>query len=264
MNVNGWDGGMAPGWLAAAAVIFWLAGTVKGIVGLGLPTVAMALLAMLMAPAQAAALLIVPSLITNIWQMRPWPAVGTLVRRLGGMQCGICVGTWLCAWWLGTPAGAWSRLALGIALAVYGAWGLMGARWAVAVPLRVQGWLGPLVGLVTGAVAAATGVFVVPAVPYLQALGLQRDALVQAMGLSFTVSTLALAIGLAFNASYPAAMVGLSGLMLLPALLGMVCGQRLRQRMSPLWFRRCLMLGLLALGVGMVADVLAWHGFASR
>ena len=90
MDVNGWDG-----WLVAAAAIFWLAGTVKGVVGLGLPTVAMALLAMLMTPAQAAALLIVPSLITNVWQMRPWPAVGALLRRLGGMQCGICVGTWL-------------------------------------------------------------------------------------------------------------------------------------------------------------------------
>ena len=56
-------------------------------------------------------------------------------------------------------------------------------------------------GAATGAITAATGVFVVPAVPYLQTLGLQRDALVQAMGLCFTVSTLALGAGLASQAS---------------------------------------------------------------
>ncbi|WP_238530127.1 TSUP family transporter [Alicycliphilus denitrificans] len=87
---------------------------------------------------------------------------------------------------------------------------------------------------------------------YLQSLGLQRDAFVQAMGLSFSVSTLALAVGLAGNASLPGAMLGWSVLMLAPALLGMALGGWLRRRLSPLWFRRCLMAGLLALGGHMV------------
>ena len=67
---------------------------------------------------------------------------------------------------------------------------------------------------------AATGVFVIPAVPYLQAQGLQRDELIQAMGISFTVSTLALALGLYFNARYSEASLGASVLTLLPALAG--------------------------------------------
>ena len=57
-------------WFAAA--VFLVAGTVKGVVGLGLPTIAMALLVLMMSPAEAAALLIVPSLVTNVWQIRPW------------------------------------------------------------------------------------------------------------------------------------------------------------------------------------------------
>ena len=59
-------------WLFSA-LVFTAAGVVKGVVGLGLPTLAMALLALAMAPAQAAALLVLPSLVTNVWQMRPWP-----------------------------------------------------------------------------------------------------------------------------------------------------------------------------------------------
>lgn len=260
--VTGLFGAHSWAWLAGAGAVFLMAGGVKGIVGLGLPTVSMALLAMLMAPAEAAALLVVPSLITNVWQLRPWASVLPLLRRLGGMQLGICAGTWLGAWVLGAPAGAWSRALLGGALIAYGCWGLVGAR--LSVPPRAERWLSPVVGFATGWVTAATGVFVVPAVPYLQALALQRDALVQAMGICFTVSTIALAGGLALNASYPASALVLSAWMLLPALLGMALGTRIRQRLSAVWFRRCLMVGLLALGIYMVADALAWHGFASH
>ena len=54
--------------------------------------------------------------------------------------------------------------------------------------------LGPIVGAITGLITAATGVFVIPAVPFLQGIGLEKEELVQALGLSFTVSTLALAV----------------------------------------------------------------------
>jgi hypothetical protein len=55
------------------------------------------------------------------------------------------------------------------------------------------------VGAITGLTTAATGVFVIPAVPYLQAIGFEKEELVQALGLSFTVSTMALAFNVAFE-----------------------------------------------------------------
>ncbi len=234
-----------------AALVFVLAGLVKGVVGLGLPTVSMALLALWMPPAQAAALLIVPSLATNLWQMRPWRGVPALLRQHAGLQIGICAGTWAGAWWFGAPQGPGARAALGAALAAYAGWSLAGARLP-PVPGRHRRWLGCVVGAATGAITAATGVFVVPAVPYLQALGLQRDALVQAMGLCFTVSTLALGAGLASQASLPPPVLAGSLVLLLPAIAGMALGSRLRSRLSPDAFRKCLMAGLLALGLGML------------
>lgn len=239
-----------PPWLVLATAIFLLAGLVKGVVGLGLPTVAMGLLALRLPPAEAAALLVVPSLVTNAWQMRPWRTLAPLARQQAGLLLGICAGTWLGAWLLGAPAGDWARMALGVALIAYALWSLAGM--VLLVPPRMRRWLGPVAGTATGLVTAVTGVFVVPAVPYLQALGLQRDAFVQAMGLSFSVSTVALAVGLAGNAGFTGAAMGWSLLMLVPALLGMSLGGRLRRYLSPLWFRRCLMVGLLLLGGHMV------------
>jgi uncharacterized protein len=77
--------------LAAITAIFVLAGFVKGVIGLGLPTVAMGLLALVMTPAQAAALLVVPSFLTNVWQAMG-PELTPLVRRLWPMLLGICAG----------------------------------------------------------------------------------------------------------------------------------------------------------------------------
>lgn len=233
------------------AAIFVLAGLVKGVVGLGLPTISMALLALFMAPAEAAALLIVPSLVTNVWQIRPWVTLRPLLKRLSSMQLGVCLGTLAGAWVLGAPAGAWAMVSLGVTLVGYSIWGLAGAKFSVRPP--AEKWLGPVVGALTGLVTAATGVFVIPAVPYLQALGLKRDELIQAMGISFTVSTLALAMGLFFNARYPATTLGSSILMLLPALGGMYVGQILRQGLAPEIFRKCFLGSLIALGIHMIA-----------
>lgn len=236
--------------LVAASVIFLLAGLVKGVIGLGLPTLSMAMLALWMRPVEAAALLIVPSLVTNVWQLRPWPSLWPLLRRLTGLQVGIVVGTLGGAMVFGAPAGNWSRFLLGGALVAYATWGLAGRT--VRIGPRAKRWLGPLAGAITGMVTALTGVFVVPAVPYLQALGLQRDALIQAMGLSFTTATVALAIGLVATGGYAANDLTQSVAMLLPALLGMSVGQWLRERLPLVAFRRCFFLGLGLLGIYML------------
>jgi uncharacterized membrane protein YfcA len=110
-----------------------------------------------------------------------------------------------------------------------------------------------VVGCATGVVTAATGVFVIPAVPYLGGLGLARDALVQALGLAFTASTCALAASLLLAGEIPAGAAGASLYALAPALLGMWFGQALRTRIRPAVFRRCFFVGVTGLGLHLMA-----------
>ena len=132
-------------------LIFIAAGLVKGVTGMGLPTVAMGLLGLLMPPQAAAALLVLPSLLTNLWQLLAGPALAQIVRRLWLMMTGIIIGTL-----------AGSSLLIGL-----------NPRW--------------------------------------------------------------------------------SALALLPALLGMWLGQRIRSRLSPQRFRQGFLLFLLALGIDLIA-----------
>lgn len=231
---------------AIVAATFLLAGLVKGVIGLGLPTVAVGLLSLVMPPAQAAAILVVPSLVTNLWQLAAGPALRPLAARLWTMMLGVVAGTLAGGHVLTGDRPGLAVQALGVALLLYAASGL--AAFRLAVPRRAEPWLSPLVGLATGLVTGATGVFVIPAVPYLQALGMERDELVQALGLSFTVSTLALAGSLLNGGALAAEVAGVSALAVLPALAGMWAGQRLRGRIAPRTFRLCFFWGLLALG----------------
>ena len=232
-------------WLLAAAT-FLLAGVVKGVIGMGLPTVALGLLAIVLPPVEAAALLVVPSLVTNVWQLLAGPRFAMLARRLWTMMAGVVLGTIAGAGILAGDTAAVASVGLGIALAVYATVGLAGLRLAVA--RRHEVWLAPLVGMTTGLVAGATGVFVIPAVPYLQAIGLEKEELIQALGLSFTVSTLALAAGLLRVDAWHTGSAWMSLLALVPALVGMHLGQMLRQRIAPPTFRRVFFAGLLLLG----------------
>jgi uncharacterized membrane protein YfcA len=229
---------------------FAIAGTVKGVIGLGLPTVAMGLLGLAMAPAQAAALLIIPATLTNLWQLAFGGHLQALVKRLWPMLLAIFLGSGIGTSWIGMAGGHWVVRGLGAALLLYALSGL----WLP--PLRVshrhEAWLGPLCGAITGIITAATGVFVIPAVPYLQALGLRRDELVQALGLAFTVSTLALAAGLLWRGALGGGELSASLLALIPALLGMWLGQWLRLRISAVLFKRVFFIGLGALGAHLL------------
>jgi len=240
------------GWALSALVMgtFLLAGTVKGVIGLGLPTVAMGLLGLAMLPAQAAALLIIPSTVTNLWQLAFGGHLQPLIKRLWPVLLMVAIGTALGSVALGMSGGQGMTRALGAALLLYALTGLFMPSFRV--PSRYEVWLGPLCGLITGVITSATGVFVIPAVAYLQALGLERNQLVQALGLSFTVSTLALAGVLFCNGALGSNELGTSLLALIPALLGMWLGQFLRQRISAQTFKRVFFVGMGALGLHLV------------
>ena len=232
------------------SLIFFAAGIVKGVLGMGLPTFAMGLLGLLMPVPQAAGLLTWPSLVTNVWQAALGGAWRTLLARLWPLQVGIVAGVVVAAWLplQGDEAG---RRLLGGCLLAYGVSGLAGWRPRAPTP-RIQSLAAPFVGAITGVITGLTGVFVLPAVPWLQSLQLDRHQLSQALGLSFTTSTLALAGLLAARGQLGWGASVQSALVLLPALLGMVVGQKLREGMSEAVFRRCFFGGLVVLGAWLV------------
>ena len=141
------------------ATTFFLAGTVKGVVGMGLPTVCLALLTVVLDMPSAMALMLVPSLVTNLWQ-----------GLVGGELRIVIASCWrflLPATVLVIPAGMLLRSAdlellsalLGVVLVLYGAINLAGFRFELEP--QQKRWAGPLFGALNGVLTGLTGSFVV-------------------------------------------------------------------------------------------------------
>lgn len=231
-------------------IVFLIAGWVKGVVGMGLPTVAMGALGLVMAPVEAASLLIIPSLVTNVWQFAAGGSKRKVCRRLASMLLFVCLGTGISITFLTSGTSHWASMALGAALALYALVALLLPPFVVAS--HSEKILSPVIGLITGLITGATGVFVIPAVPYISALGFSRDELVQALGLSFTVSTLALAIGLGAHQQFSSISITTSLIAVVPAMIGMQIGQYTRTNIEAKKFRFWFLVCLCLLGVYMV------------
>ena len=235
----------------AIVTTFLLAGTVKGVIGLGLPTVSLALLTVAIDLTSAMALLLVPSLVTNLWQALIGGHLKAALQRIWPFLAVATLTVWLGALALTRVELALLSALLGALLVVYAALSLAGLRLTVS-PAR-EAWLGPLAGTANGILTGMTGSFVVPGVLYLQAIELSRDILIQAMGLLFTASTLALAVALGGNDLLTPELATWSAAAVLPAILGMALGQRVRRGLSEERFRRVFFVALLVLGAYIIA-----------
>jgi len=231
--------------LIAAAFLF--AGFVKGVIGLGLPTVSMGLLAVTMPPSHALAIVIVPAIITNIWQTFVGPYLRDIIRRLWPLMVGTVIGIWLNADMLTGPYARYGTIVLGVLLVIYAIVGL--SQFSFKVARRDEKSVGGIVGLITGVVSAATGVQVLPSMPFMQAIGMEKDELVQALGVFFTVATVALAFNLT-SAGLLSAATALPGAVAMAAsFAGMFIGQAVRSRMHPDAFRRWFLIAMILLGL---------------
>lgn len=240
-----------PDILAAIAAVFLFAGGVKGLIGLGLPTICLGVLTVLLDLTTAMALLTLPAAATNLWQAAVGGNGRMILRRLWPFMLAATVTVWIGALALTRVDLALLSALLGAVLVVYAGLSLGGMRFAI--PARAEGWAGPLLGSVNGVLTGMTGSFVVPGVMYLQAIGLGRDALVQAMGFLFCVSALALAAALGGSGLFPREVGMVSAAALIPAFAGMAIGQVLRRRLSEERFRRIFFVGILALGAYIFA-----------
>jgi uncharacterized protein len=229
------------------AAVLTLAGFIKGVIGLGLPTVSVGLLAVSMPPAHALAIVIAPAIATNIWQTFAGAHLRDIFRRLWPMLAGTAIGIWSGAGLTTGPYARYGGIILGVLLVIYALISLIKVQFSVAP--GQEKWVGGMVGLLTGVISAATGVQVIPSMPFMQAIGMEKDELVQALGVYFTTATLALAFNLS-HAGLVNASTALPGMVAMgAAFAGMFIGQGLRTRLKPDAFRRWFLIAMLLLGI---------------
>ena len=187
-----------------------------------------------------------PTVATNVWQGAGGKHTRELIVRFWPALAAIVPGVWAGSHLIGALAPGEAERGLGVALMLYAVLTLArrGGRYAPRRERTVTLIAGSANGLITG----ATGVLTIPMVPYMEALAIERDALVQLMAMVFCTSALSLALTLAETGRYDESLRNLSLWAVGPALAGVFAGKRLRARMSAERFRKWLLVALAGVG----------------
>lgn len=243
--------------MADILLVFLIAGLVKGLAGFGLPTVSIALLALVRPLPEAMALMLVPSLATNMWQALAGGTLRVVAPRIGAFLLCAAAATFVAAGLLARADAVLLSGLLGLVLVASSGFALMAPQLPAPSP-RAERWLAPPMGIASGAIAGLTGSFLVPAAPWLQTIRLPREQFVQGFGLGVVLVNGALAAGLAGSGMLPAELGAASCAGLLPAFAGMEIGRRLRVRLDEAAFRRVVQVALGALGAWLALRGLPW------
>jgi len=236
--------------VAIIAIAFAVAGTIKGAIGVGLPTTAIAILGTGLGLREAIPILIVPSLVANIWQIMRGGELLLLLRRFWLLNATACCGIWLGTVILFRIDPTVLSALLGLVIVAYCLIGLL--KYAPKVPRHREAALTPIVGLGAGLLTGTTGSLLMPLVIYLQALGLEKDRFVQAAGLSLLIGTIAWAAALVQQGAFHSQVLLNSTMALIPTLLGMALGQWIRDRLSQDLFRKLVYGFLAVLGFNLI------------
>jgi len=241
---------ITPWFAIVVAAAFFLAGLVKGGVGVGFPMVSVPLLASVVQPTTAIALVCVPVVLTNIKQFfeggrhrealrRFWPlALGILLVGPIGVHLltGLDVGTLL--------------VIVGCAIILFSLQQLMPVR--PSLPERWEPWSTPAIGAVSGFVGGITGFFGPLPIMYLVALGVSKDAFVTTMAMVFLSASGPLYGTLAAHGVVTWALLAVSAAGTILAFAGMAVGTWLRGRIPEAAFRRAVLVILVLIGLNLI------------
>ncbi len=242
-------------WVVAYVLfVFLFTGAIKGVVGIGLASISLGLMVVVLDLPHAIALMLFPAFITNFWQALSGGNTMILLKRIWPF---LLVGNAT----LFVGALALTRVdlnflsgLLGFLLMVYAVISL--TKFRVKIPERTDLFWGLLLGGINGVVTGMTGTYVVPGVMYLQGIGLTRDQLIQAMGMLFFSLTITMAVALQGNNLWSYELGVLSVLAVVPALIGVYIGQKIRRTLSEELFRKIFLISLLLLGIYVLVRAL--------
>ena len=246
--------------VASAAAVMAAGGFVKGAVGFALPMVALSGLGLFLTAQDAIALMVLPSAISNLWQMfrQGRDAARETFARFWKLNLAMCATLALTAQLVPRIDSDTLYVIVGLTVSLAALVQLVGVGPVAREDAPRKGVLETAIGLFAGAIGGITGVWGPPVLFYLIALGTEKRAQVRMLGINFGIGWAVLTLAHLKSGVLNAATLPLSALMLLPVLAGMALGMGLQDRMDPVRFRRITLIVLCVAGLNLLRRGLGW------
>jgi len=235
--------------LAAVAALF-AGGLAKGVLGVGLPMIALPLLYTSVPIREGVALMYGPVLVMNVCQTFQGGYFRMALRKFWPMMVAVVAGTWLGAKTLVGIDSQTLQVVVGITVAAFSLINLLQPR--LQVPDRHRLWLSIVVGLVGGFFGGLT-LFVGPAViMFMVALRVPKDEFIGTIALVYLLGIIPTGITYAAEGVLRAEHIVPTLLACVPVFVGMLAGQWIRGRINEETFRKVLLIALVVIGLNMV------------
>jgi len=237
--------------LLAALAITLGAGVVKGLVGFAMPMLMISGLTLFLAPDIALAALILPTLISNLMQAFRGGFRGAWAMV---MEFRFYIFVMLTMLFVATQAvpGLSPRvffLGLGVPITAFTLMNIALPSWRLARRSRL---VETVIGAIAGLAGGISGVWGPPTVAYLTALDVPKAKSVRVQGMIYLTGSVALMAGHSATGVFGRDTIGLSIWMVAPAILGVVLGQKLQDRIDQKVFRRVTLIVLLLAGLNLL------------
>jgi uncharacterized membrane protein YfcA len=239
-----------PALLGVLLLAYLLGGSVKGILGIGLPLMAVPILATSIGPAKAIATLVVPAIVSNIVQARHGGFSRPTIKRFGAAAVAMMFGAVIGSKFLANVDVETASLGLGVVVIFFCISQFV--RVSRPIPKSLEKTLTPTLGVLSGIAGGFTGFFGVPMVPYLIALRLDKNQFVATIGLLYLCSTVALHVSLWDSRILTEDELLASVAASVPTLAGVWLGSRIRHRIAQETFRKLLLITLLLIGLNLM------------
>ena len=237
------------------AFVFCLAGTVKGLLGMGLPLVAIALMSILIEPKAAVPLVLVSGLVLNLVQFLQMGGLREIARRYTLLALAGALSVWGGTELLFAVDQRVIEVLLGVIVCGYVVINV--TRIPPALPRVWEARLAIPVGLLLGVLQGATGSLAAPLAAWWQVLGLKKDEFVQASGYVLFIIVVPWAVSLVAKGAVTWEVAAVSAGLLVPAGLGMFVGSRIRARVPEERYRNLILALLFCAGIGLFVKGLA-------
>ena len=233
-----------------ATLAFLFAGTIKGTIGIGMPTAAIGILSQVIEPKTAIALVVLPTFASNAWQMI---RSGDILRACQDYWIFIVVMmTVLLATTFVTGVVSQETLLLIIGFVVV-AFSLTSLFFSPPrLPEQFDKHAQFTLGAVAGVLGGLTAVWAAPIVIYLVSRRTEKDEFIRATGLLITFGSLPLMFGFWKNGLFNGETAPLSAFLIIPALLGFRLGEAIRARLPVDGFATSVQVVFLLMGLNII------------
>lgn len=243
--------------IAVASAAFLIAGTVKGIAGIGLPTAAIALMTLFTDPRTAIALVLFPMIGSNAWQLWREGEIIRTAKRYWLFSLVLFAGVTITAFSTRDAGDRFLLVALGVVILIFVA--VSWKKLVPPVPDRYDTAAQVGFGVFSGFIGGMTAAWGPPMAMYLSARGVQKDEFVRATGFMIFVGSLPLCYAYARLGFLTGPLSGVSIAMLIPAIGGFSLGEILRRRLSVEGFRNAILIVFVFLGLNLIRRAI-WYG----